>query len=239
LGTFSILKDDRRVDFGRKAPTRLLLLLKAIVAFGGRDVPVARLLDAVWPDLEGHSATESLHVSVHRLRKLVGDDALVIRDGRVSLNAKSVWTDLWEFERLLVDAAVAERAGHAEQSMLMARRALAIYGGDFLGHDMDMPWAQAAREKWRGRYMQQVRQLGTRLADAGTTDDALAVYLRALEIDDCAEPVYQDAMRCCIRTGRHSEGLLLYRRLHASLSASLGVAPSPASDSLRQELVVG
>ncbi len=36
----------------RKAPKKVLALLKAIIAHGGKDVPEQKLIDALWPDEE-------------------------------------------------------------------------------------------------------------------------------------------------------------------------------------------
>ena len=47
FGQFEILKDDEPVTFGRKAPKKPMQLLKAIIAFGGHDVPEAKVLDAL------------------------------------------------------------------------------------------------------------------------------------------------------------------------------------------------
>jgi hypothetical protein len=61
LGGFEILVDDAPAAFARKPPARLLALLKAIIAFGGSDVPEQKLIDALWTDAEGDAAAKSLN----------------------------------------------------------------------------------------------------------------------------------------------------------------------------------
>ena len=39
-------------------------------------------------------------------------------------------------------------------------------------------------------------------------------------------------MRCCLHTGRHAEGLVIYRRMRQLLSVTLGMAPSGESEAL-------
>ena len=50
LGGFKLFKDGEPLVLSRKTPRRLFTLLKAIVAFGGKDVPQDRIVDAVWPE---------------------------------------------------------------------------------------------------------------------------------------------------------------------------------------------
>ena len=85
-----------------------MALLVALVALGGIDVPEDRLIDILWTkSLEGDEQ-KALDVTVHRLRKLLGqDDALKITDRRVSFNREIVWVDLWALERLLAGATTA------------------------------------------------------------------------------------------------------------------------------------
>jgi two-component SAPR family response regulator len=111
-----------------------------------------------------------------------------------------------------------------------------MYRGTFLGNEADLPWASSAKERWRGKYVAHVSELGRRLVATGAVEEALTTYLGALEVEDLAEPIYQDAMRCCLELSRRSEGLLLHRRLRVALSAGLGVAPDAVSEALRRSL---
>ncbi len=70
-------------------------MLKALIAFGGKDVGETRLSDALWPDAEGDAARTSFDTTLHRLRKLIGNDkAIVINEGLLSLDDRKVWTDV-------------------------------------------------------------------------------------------------------------------------------------------------
>ena len=79
-----------------------IAVLKSLLALGGRDVPEARLADKLWPGSEADAAHEALAVNLHRLRKLLGSqDAVDLRDGRISLNPEMCWVDAWTFESLV------------------------------------------------------------------------------------------------------------------------------------------
>lgn len=53
LGKFEIIKDGRPLVFAGKVQKKPLEILKAVIAFGGRDVPVDTITDALWPDADG------------------------------------------------------------------------------------------------------------------------------------------------------------------------------------------
>jgi hypothetical protein len=65
------------LEFSRKLPRKTLLLLKAIIALGGKEVPEQALCDALWRDEDGDAARNAFAITVLRLRKLLGVD----RDG--------------------------------------------------------------------------------------------------------------------------------------------------------------
>src|SRR6185436_11547829 len=50
LGRYEVYRDERRLEFSGKVPKKPLMLLKALIAYGGRSVPEERLMDALWPD---------------------------------------------------------------------------------------------------------------------------------------------------------------------------------------------
>ena len=99
LGRFELLIDDRPLASNGKAQKKTLELLKALVALGARDVDAGTFADALWPDADGDAARSALDMALHRLRKLLGrDDAVLMRDGKASLNADVCWLDVWAFE---------------------------------------------------------------------------------------------------------------------------------------------
>ncbi len=102
LGRYTLLRDEKPVLSSGKAQQKPLAMLKALIAFGGKGVSQSQLIDALWPEAEGDAANRNLDTTLHRLRKLLGDDeAILLHEGQVSLNNTRVWTDAWEFERLL------------------------------------------------------------------------------------------------------------------------------------------
>lgn len=224
LGRFELLIDGTAPGYSRKAPKKVLALLKAIVALGANEVPEQKLLDALWPDEDGDAARRSLTATLHRLRKLLGD-AKAIRQtgGALTLNEQCCWIDKTAFEIRI------DRATDADKIM---EKAIALYGGPFLVQEEDVPWVVPARERLRAKYIYAVGKLGAGLEVAGRHENAIELYLRGIEADELVEPFYQGLMRCYDKLNRRTEAVSTYRRLRQTLSVSLGVQPSGTTQRL-------
>ena len=236
LGRFGLLAEDRPVEFGRKVQQRPLSLLKAVIALGGRDVPEARLAELLWPDADGDLAHHSFTVALSRLRKLLGkEEALVLKEGRLSLSNRLCWVDVWVFERFLGQAEMAGKEGKGTEAVPHYEKALSLYRGSFLALE-DPPWAVSLREKLRGGFLGAVTHLGRYYEEAGQWEEAVSCYGKALEADDLAEELYRRLMVCHIRKGQEAEALSIYRRCRKTLSSVLGVDPSAETRAIAASL---
>ena len=111
LGRFSILKEGKLLQFSRKAQKRPLTMLKALIAFGGRDVSEEQLSDALWPDADGDAAHSASSTTIQRLRLLIGDArAIQVKEGRVSLDPR--YCSMWMYGHL--NAYSARRIQHGK-----------------------------------------------------------------------------------------------------------------------------
>lgn len=146
LGAFGVEVDDVPLSFAGKAPRKPLELLQALVAFGGRGVPSETLCNAVWPDSDGDAAEAALRVTLGRLRKLLKQEgAVVLHQGKLSLDDRLCWVDVWSMERLLEEIEAAPRADQGG-------RLKALYRGAFLEGEREQPWMLPVREKLRRRF---------------------------------------------------------------------------------------
>jgi LuxR family maltose regulon positive regulatory protein len=226
MGRFKVQIKGEDLEFSRKLPRKTLLLLKAIVAFGGRDVSEQALCDALWGDEEGDAARNALSITVLRLRKLLGSNESVLQQGgRISLNAQMCWVDVWVFEARLADT------GFDSQNVL------ALYGGTFLPEDEGESWSVASRERLRGKFIDALSRYGTALEAEGDLLGAVRCYMRGIDADPIVESFHQGLMRCYERLGKRTEALSVYRRLKHTLSVVLGVPPSDAAQRLFQDML--
>jgi DNA-binding SARP family transcriptional activator len=236
LGRFGLLVDDRPVEYGRKVQQKPLALLKALLALGGREVPEGRLAEILWPEADGDLAHNSFEVALSRLRKLMGiEDALVLKDGRLSLSNRQCWVDVWAFERSLGQAEKARKEGKGTEAVRHFEKALALYRGPFLQSE-ELTCVASPQEKLRSGFLRAVARLGKFYEDREQWEEAVSCYGKGIEADDLSEELYRRLMVCHIRRGREAEALSVYRRCRRTLSSVLGVNPSAETRAIAASL---
>lgn len=235
LGRFSLVVNDKPLprSAGHKRP---LELLQVLIALGGREVEEDKLAETLWPEAEGDVARQNLKVNVHRLRKFLPESAIVWSEGRLSLDARQTWVDLWALERELGRLDQSSPADVPKQAELVTR-VFSLYRGVFLS-EITAPWALAARERLRNKTLRVVARAAESL---GRRDPAAAVpiFEKAIELDPLREPLYQGLMRCYHQLRQPAEGLRIYQRCRDTLQRDLDLTPSPVTEALRQSLKTG
>ncbi len=170
LGRFEVVLDGTPLRFSGKTQKKPLELLKALIAYGGAAVPVAKITEALWPDADGDAAYRTFVVTLQRLRKLLkGKERIVHRDGCLGLGP-DCWVDIVAFKALTGGAT----------ALQPSERLFSLYQGPFLSQELDAYWAIAPRERLRQRFSSAVCDLGKRLEEAGRRADAVRCYERAL-----------------------------------------------------------
>jgi ATP/maltotriose-dependent transcriptional regulator MalT/DNA-binding SARP family transcriptional activator len=239
LGAFELAIAGDLLNGAARTQRKPVDLLKCLVAFGGRDVAAAAVMQALWPDAEGDAAKRSFDVTLHRLRRLLGrDDAIALEAGKLALNPEVMWVDALAFERLAARTEEALRGTARAPGMPVAElldRTLRLYRGPLLASD-DEAWLQPVRERLRHRYLALVERAGEFLERSERADAALACYQRALDLDPPAERIYQRIMRFLHARGRRAEALEVYRSCREMLAATLGAQPSSETEALHRLL---
>ncbi|HZW36501.1 MAG: AfsR/SARP family transcriptional regulator, partial [Deltaproteobacteria bacterium] len=242
LGRFELLKEEKPFPRFRKVQHKPLMMLKALISMGGRNVSEAQLTDVLWPDADGDRAHQSFAMNLSRLRRLLGNEkAVVLRDGRLTLDPACCWVDAFSFESLLSRLDDAAREGRVcpdgAGAAKLAERALSLYRGPFLPGEVLSPWTLAPRERLRSKFLRAVEFLGRCLEREGQWAEAVACYRKGLEVDDLAEGFYQRLMVCQRRLGRDAEALNVYHRCRKALAAALGIPPSPETEAIVKPLL--
>ena len=241
LGRFSLLLNGKPAEFSRKAPKRPLELLKSIIALGGREISTTSLMSALWPDVDGDTAQRSLDTTLHRLRKMVGDDrVLVVRDGKLSLDGRYCWVDAWAFERLLGQSQRLLMRDISGQQVFSLERLtenlMGLYQDHFLAKEELTSWSVSLHERLRSKFIHHLLEVGRYMEKHGYWEQAMHCYRKGIDVDDLVEVFYQRLMVCCLATRRFSEGLSVYRRCSQVLSITLGLQPESESESLHRSL---
>jgi ATP/maltotriose-dependent transcriptional regulator MalT len=186
FGGFRLLRHDEPLPMTGKAQRRPLELLKVLIAYGGEQVSESRVTDALWPRIDGDSAHRSFTSALHRLRKLLGEDrAVVLHEGRLTLDRRYFWVDAWAFEAL---AAETERASDPLRAEQLAEQMLALYRAPFMAGEDDAAWVIAPRERMRSRLARALGRVFRQWESSGQLERARDAYEKCREIDSQAVP---------------------------------------------------
>ncbi|MFZ5797290.1 MAG: BTAD domain-containing putative transcriptional regulator [Thermodesulfobacteriota bacterium] len=231
MGGLTILKDDQPLDLKATFQKKPLELLKAIIAFGGREVIEEKVMEALWPDAEGDAASASLKTILHRLRQSLGGEGFVLRkNGRLSLAEHLCWVDFLDF--LAAAAQPPDRVGGRE-------RILRLYRGEFLPDDESRWWTVAPRERCKRLFLSLVRDTAETLAAAGQLAEAAGYYEQALAHEELDESLYSRLMTLHGSLGRRDLVAMTFQRCRSALLARLKIEPSVATLRLYRDLMAG
>lgn len=232
LGRFQVLRDDAPIRFSRRHQRKPLELLQALIAFGGTEVGAGKLTDALWPDSEGDAGYHALESALYRLRQLLGSPrAVAMAGGKLTLDRRQVWVDMWAFESEL-------RAGNADNSNPAERlaRLRELYSGHFLAQEVDKTWAVERRQILRERFVRAISDFARSYEERDLWQEAAGVYRVGIEVDSLAEEFHRGLITCHRELGDHGAAVQAYRRCSELLLKRLGVQPGSKTLSLYQSV---
>ncbi|WP_344717966.1 BTAD domain-containing putative transcriptional regulator [Pseudonocardia yunnanensis] len=210
---------------------RLRTLLIRLAIDAGRTVPVAALVEALWPEEPGAGPRQihALHSLVSRLRRALPVDGQVcsVAGGyRLELPPEAV--DAVRFERLARAgrAALQESDAHTARSVL--GEALALWRGAALADVADEPFAAADIARLDELRLAATEDRAQAELLGGAQPAVLVAELTALTT---AHPRRERAQALLLRAlhadGRSAEALERYAQLRSALADGLGADPSP------------
>ncbi|HKJ22932.1 MAG TPA: hypothetical protein VKA13_07575, partial [Gammaproteobacteria bacterium] len=191
LGRFRLHINDQPFDVHTRGQSKPLQLLQVLVALGGTGVRREQLAEVLWPDAEADAALFTLTTTLARLRKMIGQTAVRVKNGRLSLNEKLCWVDARAVEYHLGDAHRNDGGGAETGDCGLLDRVMTLYQGPFL-NDEDGGWVEPMRERMRSKFARFVARCCRSLDETGEADRASGIRRRALEIDPGCREFLQD-----------------------------------------------
>jgi len=238
LGRFEILKDGKPIRFSRKGHQKPLSMLKALIAFGGREVREEEIADALWPEADGDTAHMSFVTTLHRLRQLLGHEKFIQRrENRLTLDERYCWADVWAFEHILRKAEAQWLKRGMASAIPFIEKAMEMYRGPFLAQEVEQPWTMSMSERLKTKFLRNVEKLGLYWQQADQWERALDCYQKGLEVDDLSEEFYQGLMVCYHQLDQKAKALSVYNRCRKKLSTALGIQPSAKTQSMYKSLI--
>jgi len=233
FGDFKIFADNRPLPLTGKSQRKPLTLLKAIISFGPWRVNQNTLAEKLWPDADGDEALRTLHTTIHRLRRLIGTKALLVKDGLVGLNPELVWIDseLAEFYFYELNRCI-HNASSWEKGLEVSDKLFSLYIGKFLENQQDDVWSLQKSEELHKNIIGKFKRFSHHLANQGMYEQALSVLNRIEQLDILDESIYRERIVLLIKLNRNTEAIGVYQECRNLMSKILGLMPSPALTAL-------
>ncbi|WP_433087620.1 BTAD domain-containing putative transcriptional regulator [Dactylosporangium sp. CA-052675] len=209
-------------------------MLSVLLLRPARPVGLAELIDATW-DTAPATARQQVHSTVHRLRTILGDEAVRTVSSGYLLAADPTEIDLGVFTGLAADARRAAADGRVEDAVALYRRAAGLWRGPALA-DLDTPpLAVEAARLAELRLAVLAERFDAELAVGG---DPLPELAALVAEHPYAERLRAQLMTALHRTGRRAEALAVYRDGHRRLVEDLGIEPGAHLRELQQSILL-
>ncbi|MBE9516368.1 MAG: hypothetical protein IME93_05270 [Proteobacteria bacterium] len=233
LNRLSILINNKPLQSEGRTKSKPLELLKVLIALGGNNVSEVRIVEALWPDAEGDAAHSAFDTTLHRLRKLIGNDrAISLQDGRVTLSRRHCWVDTWALESTLdtIEQQLPDATEPAAEQL--TRKLFKLYPGQFLADSNDSSWAFALRDRLHSRVIRQFSAICQHWNERQQWETLVDLCRRILEIEPLAEEFYQTLISAYLKLGRRAEAITTYQRCERHFESALNIPPSKKTQEL-------
>jgi len=191
-----------------------------------------------WPDASAPQVRNNFHVTLHRLRKVLGNPNWVTLAGdRYRIDPAAVEEfDVAAFEREVGSARRAVVRGGGAVDIAALERALARYRGDFLDGEPVGDWHLEHRDQLQRVYVDALMELGSRYVEEERHAKAADVFRRVLARDELHEEALRALMRALAEAGERSQALRAYRHFAARLREELEAEPEEETMQLSEQL---
>ena len=242
FGPPRIEHNHKNVDIQRRKTLGLLIYLVVTGQPHRRD----SLAALFWPDNDQSGARANLRRDISRLKKSLGEEALVLEGDNVSWNPDfEIWLDIKDFQTKLDEAAT---HGHPAGSLCTGCSALLadsvhLYSDAFLS-GFSLP-DSAEFDEWQ---FFQAESLGRGLADAlqklvgwhaanGEFEPAISYARRWLAMDTLHEPAHQSLMRLYAWAGEQASAIRQYKECARLLRENLKLEPDAETRALYEAIL--
>lgn len=236
LGEFRVSRRGLAIDpaaWGSARPRELLLLL--LLTPGGLTKEQAGLV--LWPDASPTQLRNNFHVTLHRLRRILGEPEWIVLNAERYRFAEGLEVDV---DAIRFERAVRANLGRRDPGAVAAlAEALSWYRAPFLDGESVGDWALDHRDRLARCFAQAAIDVArARLAEQDA-ETAIGLARQVVSSDPVNEPAWQLLITGLARAGRRAEALKACRQCRAVLAADLEVDPDPETVSLHDRIQAG
>jgi predicted ATPase/DNA-binding SARP family transcriptional activator len=236
LDVVELHRDGERIPVRAGKTTEVLVRL-ALEA--GVMVRTERLIEDLWADQAVSTARNVLQTKVSRLRRALGDSALVTgTSAGYTLEVDPSAVDALEVLRLAEQASALRSAGDPSAALETCTTALAMFQGEILSAAGDGDWVIPYRARLEEVRLALVEdQLAARV-DLGASGEVIGELEGLVSIHPLREGLWALLMVALYRDGRQADALATYQRVRSWLADELGLDPGRQLQRLEHQILV-
>lgn len=244
LGSFGLSLDGRGVATDRWHRKQALTLLKVLVTCRGEAVRREYLIECLWPDADERRGRERLKVTTYFLREQLRSAGLSRNAVRITgtgyvLDRNAIWLDCEAFEGCFEKGRLLQQQGRAREALACFEQADRLYTGDYLPDDLYADWCAVERQRLREMCLDALGSMVDRYLDSGAYEQASDTCRRGLAREPYREGFHRALMICLTRLGKRDRAVAHYHHCRQVLAAELGVEPTPETERVYREVVLG
>ena len=240
FGRFQVAGETHESVDAISKQSKMWSVLKYLIAFHGKTVPVERLYDIIWPEGNISNTDRMLRQIVYRLRKTLavygeGKPFVLYHSGNYSWNQHTeCWIDVLEFNRLLGLARDASKPW--EERAALYNETIDLYEGPFLGDSSTEIWTLPFSDYYRRLFLQAVNELADIYDSKAMLDEIVLLYDKAIASEPHEEPLYIRQIQTLIINGEYAHAKQQYRYFEKIMMQDLGIKPSQNLERLYYEI---
>jgi DNA-binding SARP family transcriptional activator len=191
-----------------------------------------RLLDVFWGNSESHG-TQFTNV-LYKIRRLLGDDIILYRDGRYLFNRALDYE--YDVEELQALSEAVKREANPAKRLELSEQIIQLYQGDFLP-EAEGIWVTGERTHLHQLYLAAILEIAEYHMCAGDYATSMKYCWQGIERDPCHEEAYRLAMQAAFATGNRGMVEQHYQMCKRMLAERCNAAPSPETYQLYHQLM--
>ncbi len=238
LGPLQVLENGHPLDIGSR---KQQLVLAVLLCHPNSAVPVASLVDALWPRSPPRTARKNIQVYISALRGLLDParrgDRISHEIGGYVIHVRPAELDSLRFEH---KARSSHKLWQGEQAAVIAQElagALELWRGPMLDGMQDIPLVEAAAARLDRQFLAAFEDWAEAEVAAGGALDAIDRITDVACQHPFRERLRMLQMTALSQIGRRCEALAVYDDLRRSLARELGLTPGEAVLTLYQSLL--
>jgi ATP/maltotriose-dependent transcriptional regulator MalT/two-component SAPR family response regulator len=236
LGEPAVLINDEPITRWR---TRRAMELFFLLLSNDTPLRKEQIITALWSETTDH-IDGTLHSTIYRLRKLLGEACVASRGGMYWLDLHATFTpEIWYDVTLFQEYATRAKQAIEMKEDTEAQKAFSamvdLYRGDYL-QSFYSDWCAFQRGKLQMKYLDARQHLAQIAWRQQQFDESVLQWQEVLSIDDCLEEAHYGLMRCYIRQGKRGLAWRQYQRCTERLQGELATKPGPAIQNLLRYL---